>query len=78
MTKIAAVTAGVLLLAGAALAGTVTSLGSAGSPRIGSTVPTASVTVRHEGEHNHRSGRPDDRGHHRRHRGHDRHGGRDD
>jgi hypothetical protein len=48
MTKIAAVIAGVLLLAGAALAGTVTSLGSAGTPTIGSTPPPASVTVRQE------------------------------
>jgi hypothetical protein len=48
MTKIAAIIGGFLLMAGVALAGTVSSLGSAGNPAIGSTLPTAAVTVRHD------------------------------
>ena len=49
MTKIAAIIGGVLLMAGVALAGTVSSLGSTGEQAIGSTLPTALVTtVRHE------------------------------
>jgi hypothetical protein len=45
MYKIAAIIAGVLLLAGAALAGTVNGLGSSDSPTLGSSLPTASTTV---------------------------------
>jgi hypothetical protein len=48
MYKIAAIIGGVLLMAGVALAGTVSSLGSTGSPTIGQTIPTAAVTVRHD------------------------------
>ena len=48
MYKIAAIIGGVLLMAGVALAGTVSSLGSTGSPTIGQTIPAAAVTVRHE------------------------------
>ena len=42
MYKIAAIIGGVLLMAGVALAGTVSSLGSTGSPSISQTIPTAS------------------------------------
>src|SRR3954462_4994405 len=47
MYKIAAIIGGAVLMAGVALAGTVTSLGSAATPSIAQTIPTASVTVRH-------------------------------
>ncbi len=50
MTKIVAIIGGALLMAGVAVAGTVSSLGATGNPTIGSTLPTAAVTtaVRHE------------------------------
>ena len=50
MTKIAAIIGGFLLMAGVALAGTVSGLGagSTGNPTIGSTLPTAAVTVRQD------------------------------
>src|SRR3954465_3345741 len=49
MYKIAAIIGGVLLMAGVALAGTVSSLGSPSSPTIGQTIPTAGrVNVRQE------------------------------
>jgi len=48
MTKIAALIAGVMLMAGVALAGTVSSLGATDNPTIGSTLPTASVTARQD------------------------------
>ena len=48
MYKIAAIIGGVLLMAGVALAGTVSSLGSPSSPTIGQTIPTAGTTVRQE------------------------------
>jgi hypothetical protein len=48
MTKIVAIIGGVLLMAGVAMAGTVSSLGSSGNQTIGSTLPTASATVRQE------------------------------
>jgi len=48
MYKIAAIIGGVLLMAGVALAGTVSSLGAANSPTIGQTIPVASQTVRQE------------------------------
>jgi len=48
MYKIAAIIGGVLLMAGVALAGTVSSLGAANTTQIGQTIPTASVTVRQE------------------------------
>ena len=48
MYKIAAIIGGVLLTAGVALAGTVSSLGSPSSPTIGQTIPTAGTTVRQE------------------------------
>ena len=49
MYKIAAIIGGVLLMAGVALAGTVSSLGSPSSPTIGQTIPVAnSTTVRQE------------------------------
>jgi hypothetical protein len=48
MTKIVAIIGGVLLMAGVAMAGTVSSLGSSGDQTIGSTLPTASVTVRQD------------------------------
>jgi hypothetical protein len=44
MYKLAAIIGGVLLMAGVALAGTVSSLGSPSSPTIGQTIPTAAVT----------------------------------
>jgi hypothetical protein len=82
MTKIAAIIGGVLLMAGVALAGTVSSLGATGNPTIGSTLPTAAVTttVRHEDRGregvrredrraDRHAGIADDRGHHG--RGHD-------
>jgi len=48
MYKIAAIIGGVLLMAGVALAGTVSSLGSPSSPTIGQTIPTAGTTARQE------------------------------
>lgn len=45
MYKIAAIIGGVLLMAGVALAGTVSSLGSTTSPTIGQTIPVASTTA---------------------------------
>jgi hypothetical protein len=45
MYKIAAIIGGVLLMAGVALAGTVSSLGSTGGPTIGQTIPIASTTT---------------------------------
>jgi hypothetical protein len=45
MYKIAAIIGGVLLMAGVALAGTVSSLGAANNPSIGQTIPTASLTT---------------------------------
>jgi hypothetical protein len=48
MYKIAAIIGGVLLMAGVALAGTVSSLGSPNSPTIGQTIPPASAHVRQE------------------------------
>jgi len=49
MYKIAAIIGGVLLMAGVALAGTVSSLGSPSSPTIGQTIPTATMlTTRQE------------------------------
>lgn len=57
MYKIAAIIGGVLLMAGVALAGTVSSLGAANSPTIGQTIPTASVTVRQEDRAAERRGR---------------------
>jgi hypothetical protein len=49
MYKIAAIIGGVLLMAGVALAGTVSSLGSTSSPTIGQTIPTATtITTRQE------------------------------
>jgi hypothetical protein len=45
MTKIAAIIGGVLLMAGVALAGTVSSLGATDNPTIGSTLPIAAATT---------------------------------
>ena len=45
MYKIAAIIGGVLLMAGVALAGTVSSLGSPSSPTIGQTIPSATTTT---------------------------------
>ena len=45
MTKIVAIIGGVLLMAGVALAGTVSSLGSSGDQAIGSTLPAASIST---------------------------------
>jgi hypothetical protein len=45
MAKIAALIGGLLLMAGVALAGTVSSLGATGNPTIGSTLPTAAATT---------------------------------
>jgi len=45
MTKIAALIAGVMLMAGVALAGTVSSLGATDNPTIGSTLTTAAATT---------------------------------
>ena len=45
MYKIAAIIGGVLLMAGVALAGAVTSVGSTSSPTIGQTIPTAASTA---------------------------------
>ena len=58
MYKIAAIIGGVLLMAGVALAGTASSLGSPSSPTIGQTIPTAGTTVRQED----RSGEAEARG----------------
>jgi hypothetical protein len=58
MYKIAAIIGGLLLMAGVALAGTVSSLGAANTPSIGQTIPTASATVRQED----RAGEPERRG----------------
>jgi len=44
MIKIAAIIAGVLMLAGGALAGTVTSLGTSDSPTLSSSLPAATTT----------------------------------
>jgi hypothetical protein len=48
MYKVAAIIGGVLLMAGVALAGTVSSLGAANGPTIGQTIPVATQTVRQE------------------------------
>ena len=48
MIKIAAIIGGVLLLAGVALAGTVTSLGATDSPTLSSSLPAASTTARQD------------------------------
>ena len=45
MYKIAAIIGGVLLMAGVAVAGTVSSLGSTSSPSIGQTIPSAASTT---------------------------------
>ena len=45
MYKIAAIIGGVLLMAGVALAGTVSSLGSTNGPTIGQAIPVASTTT---------------------------------
>jgi hypothetical protein len=45
MYKLAAIIGGVLLMAGVAVAGTVSSLGSPSSPTIGQTIPAASTTT---------------------------------
>ena len=45
MYKIAAIIGGVLLMAGVALAGTVSSLGSPSNPTIGQTIPVALTTT---------------------------------
>ena len=57
MYKIAAIIGGVVLMAGVALAGTLTSLGSAATPSISQTVPRASVTARHADRAAERRGR---------------------
>src|SRR5436305_2972071 len=62
MYKIAAIIGGAVLMAGVALAGTVTSLGSAATPSIGQTIPTASVTVRHADRAAERRGRVNEPG----------------
>jgi hypothetical protein len=67
MFKIAAIIGGVLLMAGVALAGTVTSLDSAGSPTITqASLPAATTTVRQEDR---RADRRHDRGRERELRG---------
>ena len=48
MTKLVAIIGGVLLLAGVVLAGTLTGLGSAGTPTLGSTLAPATVSVPHQ------------------------------
>jgi hypothetical protein len=48
MFKIAAIIGGVLLMAGVALAGTVSGLGAANSPTLSSPLPAASTTARHD------------------------------
>jgi hypothetical protein len=60
MYKIAAIIGGVLLMAGVALAGTVSSLGSTSSPTIGQTIPIAGTTARQEDRRVEEAG--DDRG----------------
>ena len=62
MYKIAAIIGGVVLMAGVALAGTLTSLGSAATPSIGQTLPAASVTVRHADRAAERRGRVNEPG----------------
>ena len=48
MYKLAAIVGGVLLMAGVALAGTLTSLDSTNSPTLGTVIPAASTTVEQE------------------------------
>jgi hypothetical protein len=48
MFKIAAIIGGVLLLAGVALAGTVSGLGAADNPTLSSSLPAASTTARQD------------------------------
>jgi hypothetical protein len=68
MTKIVAIIGGVLLMAGVAMAGTVSSLGSSGDQTIGSTLPTAALTT---------TVRQDDRGREREARGRENEPGED-
>jgi hypothetical protein len=64
MIKIAAIVGGVLLMAGVALAGTLTSLDSTNSPTIGTTPLPATSTVRQEdrGQENELRGRENEPG----------------
>jgi hypothetical protein len=64
MIKIAAIVGGVLLMAGVALAGTLTSLDSTNSPTIGTTPPPATSTARLEdrGQENEQRGRENEPG----------------
>jgi len=57
--KLAAIIGGVLLMAGVALAGTLTSLGSTNSPTVATTPPPATTTVRDDdrGQENELRGR---------------------
>jgi hypothetical protein len=64
--KLVAIIGGVLLMAGVALAGTLTSLDSTNSPTVGTTPPPATTTVRH-----------DDRGQENELRGHENEPGED-
>ena len=57
MYKIAAIIGGVLLMAGVAVAGTVSSLGSTTNPTIGQTLPVASTTTTATTRQDHRRGR---------------------
>jgi hypothetical protein len=62
--KLAAIIGGVLLMAGVALAGTLTSLDSTNSPTVSTTPPPATTTVRHDdrGQENELRGRENEPG----------------
>ena len=64
MIKIAAIIGGVLLLAGVALAGTVTSLGTSNTPTLSGSLPAASTTARQDdrGRENEVRGRANEAG----------------
>jgi hypothetical protein len=64
MFKIAAIIGGVLLLAGVALAGTVSGLGAADNPTLSSSLPAASTTARQDdrGREAEAPGRANERG----------------
>jgi hypothetical protein len=63
MFKLAAIIGGVLLMAGVALAGTMTSLDSTNSPTVGTTPPPATTTLRQDrGQENELRGRVNEPG----------------
>jgi hypothetical protein len=64
MLKLAAIIGGVLLMAGVAFAGTMTSLGSTKNPELGTTPSRATFTARHDdnGQVNEQRGRENEPG----------------